>query len=325
MTKELDLFEGKSEAYKNMLAQLEGDDNLTGGDFGPSKRISIRGAMFREVINGNEVEVYDSRKLNVIIVKAAPISRTYYESVYSEGDSKPPTCWSGDNKTPAQEVIASNRQSQGCSECPQNIKGSGEGDSRACRYHQRLAIMLESNIDADAVYQLNLPATSIFGDNKDQMSMQTYARFLKAHNTPSAAIVTEMCFAKDSSTPKLTFKAIRPLEEDELRIAIGVQNDPETAKILEFTVANQEVVGNTPAELPALFDASSEDEDEDEDEEVSVPKKEVKKKPKPVVIEEEEEDDDEEEEEPVKVTKKKAAKPVADDDDLADLLEDWDD
>ena len=45
----------------------------------------------------------------------------------------------------------------------------------------------------DNVYQLNLPATSVFGDADGQkMPLQAYGRYLKAHNTHVISVVTEM-------------------------------------------------------------------------------------------------------------------------------------
>ena len=61
MSNEVELFGKMSEAYKELLGELESDDNLTGGDFGPSKRISIRGGVFRRVVNGKEIESFDSK------------------------------------------------------------------------------------------------------------------------------------------------------------------------------------------------------------------------------------------------------------------------
>ncbi len=52
---------------------------LTGGGTGTStKRISIKGGVFRLVAGGKEVAAIDDRHLDVIIVKAAPkVSRIF--------------------------------------------------------------------------------------------------------------------------------------------------------------------------------------------------------------------------------------------------------
>jgi hypothetical protein len=51
------------------------------------------------------------------------------------------------------------------------------------------------------------------------MPLQAYAKFLGSHGLPITAVVTEMRFDTQSATPKLTFKAVRPLEEDEMKTA----------------------------------------------------------------------------------------------------------
>ena len=74
-----------------------------------------------------------------------------------------PTCWSSDTDKPDDNVDAP--QASRCADCEQNVKGSGKGESRACRYSQKIAVSLEE--DMDNVYQMQLPATSIFGDTKE--------------------------------------------------------------------------------------------------------------------------------------------------------------
>jgi hypothetical protein len=51
------------------------------------------------------------------------------------------------------------------------------------------------------------------------MPLQAYAKFLGSHGLPITAVVTEMRFDTASATPKLTFKALRPLEEAEMALA----------------------------------------------------------------------------------------------------------
>ena len=67
--------------------------------------------------------------------------------------------------------------------------------------------------------------------------MQAYARFLKEHDTPAVAVITQMYFDDASPTPKLFFKPKRPLTEDELREAGDMINHADTIRAitLEFT------------------------------------------------------------------------------------------
>ena len=71
MMSELQLMNDMPESYKSLLAQLEPETNLSGGSSGSSsRRLSIRGGVFRNVINGKEVGELDARSLNAVIVKA---------------------------------------------------------------------------------------------------------------------------------------------------------------------------------------------------------------------------------------------------------------
>jgi len=201
------------------------------GGGGAGKRISIRGGVFRMIVDGKEIAQNEERAMNIVIVAAnAHVSRSYYEGTYEEGKNIAPACWSNDGITPDSKV--SEPQAGKCASCPQNIAGSAEqGKGRACRYSQRLAVTLENDLQGD-VYQLTLPAQSIFGKAENgKMPLQAYAQFLGGHGLPITSVVTEMRFDTASATPKLTFKAQRPLEVDELATAQekGASNEAKTA------------------------------------------------------------------------------------------------
>lgn len=312
------LFKDMPDSYRALLATLEPETTIAGGYGSSGLKLSIRGGVFRKISAGEEVGTIDSRALQTVIVKAAPISRTYYKDVYVEGSNQGPTCWSEDNKVPHPDVLASDRQATECNGCPMNIKGSGTGDSRACRFQQRVAVLLPNNenefVSADA-HLLSLPATSLFGDATDKMQMQTYVRKLHAHKTPLAAVVTEMRFDTDSSTPRLYFKPIRALSETELAMVARLQKDPEVEELIRMNYkpneSQEEVAGS-------LFDGS-------EPEQAAPPK--AKKKPVPVA-EEADEPEAEAEDEPAPVVKPKAKAqpaPAAQAPDLTDLMGEWDD
>lgn len=307
------LFENMPAEYRALLGQLQQDKNALGRTgSGGINRLSIRGGVFRKVVNGQEVGELEDRKINVVIVKTAPISRMYFAGQYQAGVNNPPTCWSADVQIgrPAQDVIASDRQSETCFDCKQNIKGSGMGDGRACRFSQRVAVLLadaDGSVVSDTVYQLSLPATSVFGDNKQKMGLQTYARLLDVQKAPLASLLTELRFDIDSSTPKLCFKPVRVLAHDELKLAVRVQQSEETEKLVALSVKQKE--DDTPA-LPKAEAKKAE------------PKKAEMPKIKMSAVEEE---DGEEVEEPkIKVSKKKKVE-TPEDVDLASLLDEFDD
>jgi hypothetical protein len=223
---------------------------LTGGG-GNTKRISVKGGVFRMMAGGEEVAQNDDRAMNIIIVNAAPkVSRTYYAGTYVEGqEAKPPECWSADGEKPDATIKAP--QAKLCSQCPQNVAGSGQGESRACRYSQRLAVVLEGDMHGD-VFQLSLASTSIFGKGEpNKLPLQAYARNLAAHGVPVSAVVTEMRFDTSVSTPKLTFRAIRPLAEDEYEAVQTIGQSYDAVQAITMTVSQRDNVKPKEAEAEA--------------------------------------------------------------------------
>jgi hypothetical protein len=240
------------------------------------------------LVNGKEIAQKEERNLNVVIVAASSkVARTYYAGTYKKGVSAPPDCWSANGDYPDKSVETP--QSTGCANCPQNIKGSGQGDGRACRFSQRIAVVLDNDIGGD-VFQLVLPSTSIFGEGEaGKWPLQMYAKMIGAKGVPITAVVTEMRFDTASSTPKITFKPVRFLESNEIQTAIEQGKSTEAIKAITMTVAKAK--DDTPA--------------------LEAPKAEIKAKPVEL------------EAEPVKRTAKKEEPTPKKD--LAKVLSDWDD
>lgn len=214
---------------------------LMGGGGGDNKRISIEGGVWKMMVNGKEVAKNEDRTMNVVIVAAAPKkSRTFYAAAYKKGVVTPPDCWSADSEVP--DAKAKNPQSKKCADCPQNIKGSGQGDSRACRFSQRLAVVLENDIAGD-VYQLTLPATSIWSEGTNgKWALTTYAKMVASKGIPISSVVTEMRFDTDSATPKITFKAVRYLETEEFEKALEQGKADAATRAITMTVAQADGV-----------------------------------------------------------------------------------
>ena len=237
------------------LKTMELDDTtkaLMGSGGGGSKRISIEGGVWRLLVNGKEIAQKEERNLNVVIVAASSkVSRTYYEGVYKKGVTSTPDCWSPNGDYP--DSTAKHPQAKSCATCPQNVKGSGQGDGRACRFSQRIAVVLDNDIGGD-VFQLVLPSTSIFGEGESgKWPLQMYAKMIGAKSCPITAVVTEMRFDTASSTPKITFKPVRFLEADEIGTAISQGKSPEAIKAITMTVA-AEKTDAPKLEAPKLAD-----------------------------------------------------------------------
>ncbi len=203
------------------------------------KRISIRGGEF-SLVGDNQQEVLSSDSIDVIIVNAAPVSRSYFGSQFDPNKSTAPICWSDDTQRPSSNVPQENMQARRCMDCTQNVRGSGENGGRACRFQQRLAVVFEG--DLEEVYQLQINALTIFGKVVGgNMGMQEYARHLSSHGTAVISVVTNIMFAKDSVVPKLYFKPVRPIDTDTgIKVAKMVVHEDTKRAITSFVPATSE-------------------------------------------------------------------------------------
>ena len=299
---------------------------LTGGA-GPLglKRVSIKGGVFRLLSAGKELAAIDERYLDVIIVKAAPkVSRIFYAGAYDkDAAAAAPDCTSADGEKPDSNV--KNKQAASCAQCPQNIAGSGNGQTRACRYQQRLAVVLANNPEGD-VLQVTLPATSIFGkEDGGKRPLQAYARYMAAQTPPVNldTIVTRMKFDTSAESPKLVFEASRWLTNDEYVAAQDQSHSSDAEKAVAATAAATDgVVAPAPLKIEGkrpLGEIMDEEEDAAIAAERAKATKAKKAKPAPVAEEETEEPE---------VRQAAAPKPTAvpaKKSKLADIVSDWDD
>lgn len=251
---ELALFKNADVAIPDYLRDGAMDEvarALMGGASG-TKRISIRGNVFRMIVDGQEVAKSDDRGMEVVIVKAANhTSRTYYAGTYREGEKTAPACWSNDGVKPSPQ--AENPQGTACATCPMNVAGSGQGSSRACRYSRRLAVVLGNNIENSHVYQLVLPAQSLFGKAVDgKMPLEAYVKLLAGHELGPRSVVTEMRFDTSSATPKLTFSAVRPLTREEYDMAVEKGESADAERAIAYNPAQLDGAKKTEVVKPRV-------------------------------------------------------------------------
>ena len=296
---------------------------LTGGATNNTKRISIKGGVFRLLAGGKEVASVDDRHLDVVIVKAAPkVSRIFYAGAYDPDKISGPDCWSNDGETPDGSI--KQPQHSACHNCPQNIAGSGQGQSRACRFQQRLAVVLENDMDGE-VLQLTLPATSIFGkEDGDKRPLQAYARFLAVQNPPvnPEQIVTRMKFDTKAESPKLHFAPVRWLTDDEYVTITDKANSEEAKRAVNMTVAQADGVKPkaAPLAIPGKAPVAAAPAEDGEDEAPAPVVKKAKAKPVAEPVEAEEEAEPE-----VRKAAPKATAVPEKKSKLSAIVSDWDD
>ena len=237
------------------LKEVELDDvtkALSGGG-SQVKRIALGNNKFVLKVDGTEVSKTNTDKLEVVIVNASKhISRTFYAKAWDpKAEAAPPDCWSNDGEKPDASVKAP--QSSACANCPQDINGSGQGTTKACRKNRRVAVALATDLDGD-VYQMTLQSKSIFYDMKapgdlEHMPFNQYAKYVGSHGYNLNSLVTEMRFDGDSTVGKLFFKPVRFLEKDEWEQAKKLGETQAAKRAVTMTIA--QVDGIKKLEAPA--------------------------------------------------------------------------
>jgi hypothetical protein len=203
------------------LKEVQLDDvtkALSGGN-NSTKRIALGNNKFLLKVNGAEISKTNSDKLEVVIVNASKhISRTFYVKAWDpKADAAPPDCWSNDGEKP--DATVKEPQHHACIGCPQDIAGSGQGETKACRKNRRIAVALASDLGGD-VYQMTLQSKSVFYDMKhpgdlEHMPFNQYAKYVGTQGYNLNSLVTEMRFDGDSTVGKLFFRPVRFLEKPE--------------------------------------------------------------------------------------------------------------
>ena len=147
------------------------------------KRIVPKNGIFRKTVGGEEMGKIKGN-LNAIVVNASPaVGRIFYAKAWSP-DAEPtaPDCFSNDGRVP--DEGSANKQAERCDNCTQNTKGSGMGNSKACRYSRRIALVLEEDFGTSLegeVYQMNLASKSLFGDGAgdNTHTFENYSKYLE--------------------------------------------------------------------------------------------------------------------------------------------------
>lgn len=213
-------------------------------------RIVPKNGIFRKVVGGEEMGKAKG-PLNAIVVNASPhVGRIFYMKTWSP-DAEPtaPDCFSNDGRAP--DAGAANPQSDRCDTCPQNIKGSGQGQSKACRYSRRLAIMLEEDFGTaleGRVYQMNLASKSLFGESVGSKThtFENYTKYLANNGKSLDYVVTEISFNEDNDNQSVLFTPVRYINQTEHNAAVSATGNAEVQKMVVMTPYQADVSGRAP-------------------------------------------------------------------------------
>ena len=231
---------------------------VAGGARQGSKRISIKGGVFRKYSGGKEIGAIEDRHMNVIFVKMAhKASRMFYDATYQEGQKVSPVCWSTDSEKPDADVKTPCAST--CLDCPKSVKGSGQGGTgTACRLSWRTAVVLPNDPSGD-VMQLVLPATSAFGkEDNGRWPFRPYIQHLASHNVSAGRVITKMAFDTKSPTPKVMFAPAGKVPDEDLLAIAAQAKSPAAEAAIKMNVFQADSTGEV--EVPSHRNEVVEDE-----------------------------------------------------------------
>lgn len=232
--------------------QQQGVSELTKQLAGRSgvKRIVPKNGTFKLMVSGEEMGKIKG-DLSAIIVNAAPkVGRIFYAKAWSP-DAEPtaPDCFSNDGTAP--DAKAANPQARNCNDCPQNTKGSGQGQSKACRYSRRIAVLLEQDFGTNlegGVYQINLASKSLFGDGGNgTFTFENYTKYLSSNGKSIDYVVSRISFNEDNDNQSLLFTPTRFIKRNEFDVVQKVANTEQTKALVVMTPSQADGVTKQPA------------------------------------------------------------------------------
>lgn len=231
MATELVKFENANlPAYLTGGTAAEADD-LSGGVGVGFPIMSIKGKVWtigrgkqKEVIKNDDGDPRAS--IEVIIIKgSAQLSKIYYKDGFKEGASEKPTCYSNNAVAPASDAVSP--QSTTCATCKHNQWGSRIGDAgqkgKACSDSRRLAVASPTLINDPML--LRVPAASL-------KPLMEYNEQIIKRGTKYNRVVTKMGFDPAAASPKLTFKPVAFVSQEQMAKIDEVAASDVVAKIL---------------------------------------------------------------------------------------------
>lgn len=218
------------------------------------KRIVPKNGIFRKTVGGEEMGKVKGN-LHAVIVNASPaVGRIFYVKQWSP-DAEPtaPDCFSNDGRAP--DAGATNPQAERCDSCQQNVKGSGQGNSKACRYSRRIALVLEEDFGTNlegSVYQMNLASKSLFGESvgDNTHTFENYSKYLSNNGKSLDYVVTQISFNEDNDNQSVLFTPTKYINKTQYAVTSKVANTPEVQKMVVMTPYQADMSGKLKLEAP---------------------------------------------------------------------------
>jgi len=218
------------------------------------KRIVPKNGIFRKVVGGEEMGKVKG-DLEVVVINASPkVGRIFYVKQWTpEAEPTAPDCFSNDGNVP--DAGSANAQSDRCDTCDQNIKGSGMGNSKACRYSRRIAVNLVEDFGTSlegSVYQMNLASKSLFGDSVGDNThpFESYTKYLANNGKSLDYVVTQLSFNEDNDNQSILFTPVRFINKEQYEVTSKAAVLPETQKMVIMTPYQADMSGRAKLEAP---------------------------------------------------------------------------
>ena len=229
------------------------------------KRIVPKNGIFRKTVGGEEMGKVKGN-VNAVIVNASPaVGRIYYAKQWSP-DAEPtaPDCFSNDGRAP--DAGSANPQAERCDTCQQNVKGSGQGNSKACRYSRRIALVLEEDFGTSlegSVYQMNLASKSLFGDSvgDNTHTFENYSKYLSNNGKSLDYVITQISFNEDNDNQSVLFTPTKYINKTQYAVTSKVASTPEVLKMVVMTPYQADMTGKPKLEAPKPLGEAFEQED----------------------------------------------------------------
>lgn len=222
MTQDVVLFDANQSAISTRFAGMVDDigGDLSGGVSGSYAILGIKGSRFALKYQGTTTPITNAEtgdpvgSFEAVLVKSNPfLTKQFYESGYTEGDSAAPDCFSINGKEP--DPSSPKLQHTNCAACPQNaftkINEKTGKKTKACQDNRKMAVLPADDLVNELFggpMLLRIPAASL----KD---LAMFGDTLKARGFSYNSVRVRIGFDLTVSYPKLVFKAIRPLSDEE--------------------------------------------------------------------------------------------------------------
>jgi len=220
---------------------------VAGAGANQTKRLSIKGGVFRKMVGGKEVGAIEDRYMNIIFVKMAhSASRQCYEGTYEEGKTVSPVCWSNDSIKPDSDV--EHPCAPTCDVCPNSAKGSNDsGVGTKCKLSWRTAVVLPQDPAGD-VLEFVVPAASAFGKEENgRWPFKSYIGMLASNNIAAGRVITKVQFDTKVQYPKVLFSPIGAVDTNDYQtIADQGKTQAAEAAIKLSVYKKKEAAGDSP-------------------------------------------------------------------------------